>query len=70
MRVSMSEVAQCMFAAAFLRAFDVTFSCCRCFLSANGDLDTGERRGGATCVTGGVVVATAAALLCIVLPGL
>ena len=49
-------------------ALDVTFSCCRCFLSADDSADTGEQKGGATCVAGNVVMAMAAALLCIVFP--
>jgi len=53
----------------FLHALDVTFSLCRCFLSADGGLITGERiEGGATSLAGNAVVAMAAALLCIAFP--
>jgi len=63
--------ARCMFALlSFLHALDVTFSLCRCFLSADGGLITGERidGGGATSLAGNAVVAMAAALLCIAFP--
>ena len=61
--------ARCMFALlSFLHALDVTFSLCRCFLSADGGLIIGERKGGATSLAGSAVVTMAVALLCIALP--